>query len=192
MPPCAAVWLGAAVLRSHSKLRRSCCNAETIQKIRDSIHKMVHDPVAAADRKKRTEAYQQGDPQKVKDARRKASESLRARWGLQLHRRYGFKNGKRCQQALGHRTPTSAAAFFHIHRGCSASIMIHHRSWKREVAWHRRPKKKRPSAPRRPRGTKMSEAERQVCLGAASTVYLYIVVCIQEHALYSQDAVALK
>jgi hypothetical protein len=78
----------------------------------------------------------------VQEARAKATEALRARWGLQVHIRYGFKNGSRVQHASGHRAPTSAATFFHIHQGCSANVMIHHRSWRREVAWSKRPRRK--------------------------------------------------
>ena len=122
----------------------------------------MHDPAAVADRKKRAEAYQQQDPEKVKAARRKASESLRSRWGMQLHRRYGFKNGKRCQHALGHRAPTSASVFFHIHRGCSANVMIHHRTWKREMSWHKKPRKKKRTASRVWRRRPLTEEERLV------------------------------
>lgn len=143
--------------------------AETIKKIRDSVQKHVHDPAAIEERKRRVAAWQNSDPEKVSAARARASESLRARWGVQLHKRYGFRNGQVSQTAKGQRVPTSAAAFFHIHRGCSASIMIHHKTWRREITWDKRVKRKKRQAPRKP--LNLTEEEQEVSPGEAATVF---------------------
>lgn len=126
---------------------------------------MVHTASAVEDRKRRTEAWQREAPDKVIESKAKAAESLRARWGLQIHRQHGFKNARICQAQSGPRAPTSAAVFFHIHRGCSANVMIHHRSWRTDK-WSRMPKKKKKkkSPPRRRRrhSSQMTEQELEV------------------------------
>lgn len=188
--------LGRSCGSGRSNSPHALKSAETIKKIRESIHKMVLDPANIEDRKRRLAAYHQNDSEKVREAREKASESLRARWGVQLHRRYGFKNSGRWQQAMGHRAPTSAAAFFHIHRGCSAYVMIHHRTWRREVAWNKKKKKKEPSV-KRPVQTarsvqKMSAEELEVLPRTAvflcTYAYFWCTLC-QNHVTVPWNSV---
>jgi hypothetical protein len=110
-----------------------------------------------AERKRKAAERLAAKPQQVVEARRKATESLRQRYGVQLHHKLGFR-----RRPIGrtHAAPTYALAVFNIHRGCSANMLMQHRSWRREVCWEKKPPRRR--AARRKAADILTEEELSV------------------------------